>query len=342
MRVVPARFLPRLRFSSTRAKPASGRPRRRWSRAAVGWLPVAFALCVVLAWAGVDAFAPERADPEYLARRDLLRDRTRERPDARLAVVFGSSRTGCGFAPELLPAGERSALWFNLSHYGAGPVFNLVILNRVIRDGFRPDVAVIEVMPPFATREHPRFLGTHFSAGELAFASDYLPPGPLLWQWFRHRFVKVGSVKQTLDPHGTVVVPGPFGGPANPQEEVTPTERDYRTGEQRRMYVPLAGKLEVSPAADRALRDTLRVCREHGITPVLLLAPEGSEFRGWYDPARLRRFDEAVAVLAAEHGVRLIDARDWLPDADFADGHHPLRRGAEAFTRRLVREVEAR
>jgi hypothetical protein len=303
-------------------------------------LPVGFAVCLALAWAGVDALAPERADPEYLARRDLLRERLSERPDARLAVVLGSSRTGCGFAPELLPGGERPALWFNMSHYGAGPVFNLVILNRMVRDGFRPDVAVIEVMPPFAAREHPRLLGTHLSGRELAFASDYLAPGPLSWQWFRHRFVKVASVKQTLDPYGTVVVPGPFGGPADPQEAVTAAERDLRTGEQRRVYAALARDLALSPAAEQALRETLRVCRGHGITPVLLLTPEGGVFRAWYDPQRLRAFEASVAALAREHDVRLIDARDWLADADFSDGHHPLRRGAEKFTRRLVREAE--
>jgi hypothetical protein len=35
----------------------------------------------------------------------------------------------------------------------------------------------------------------------------------------------------------------------------------------------------------------------------------------------------------------LIDARDWLPEADFMDSHHPLRRGAAALTARLVAEI---
>src|SRR5262245_50809431 len=111
MRVIPASFLLRIRFSSLRVQSRPETPRRRRARAAVWWLPAGFALCLVLAWAAVDIAAPERADPEYLSRRDLLRQRVQERPDARLAVVLGSSRTGCGFAPEILPQGERSAVW---------------------------------------------------------------------------------------------------------------------------------------------------------------------------------------------------------------------------------------
>jgi hypothetical protein len=34
-----------------------------------------------------------------------------------------------------------------------------------------------------------------------------------------------------------------------------------------------------------------------------------------------------------------IDARDWLPEAAFNDGHHTLVAGAEAFTDRLLREA---
>ena len=49
--------------------------------------------------------------------------------------------------------------------------------------------------------------------------------------------------------------------------------------------------------------------------------------------------DEYAAGLAREFGVRVIDARRWLPDAQFFDGDHPLLSGQATFTERLHREV---
>ena len=37
--------------------------------------------------------------------------------------------------------------------------------------------------------------------------------------------------------------------------------------------------------------------------------------------------------------AKLIDARGWLPDDAFTDGHHPLRRGAAAFSTLLTQRV---
>lgn len=305
--------------------------------------PAAFALCLAAAWTGADLARPDAADPEYLVRRDLLRERLAERPDARLAVVVGSSRTGLGFVPESLPdlaaPDGRPVLWFNLSHYGAGPVFDLVILRRMLHDGFRPAVAVIEVMPPFVGKESPRLVGMHLSARELVFAADYLPAGPTAWQFARHRFIKPMNVRQVFDPAGMVVRPGRYGGPPRLDEEIAPAERARRTATQHGMYAPTVRTLHVGPGADRALRDMLQLCRDHGIAPVLFLAPEGSEFRGWYDAARLKQFEAYLDNLTREYGAQLTDARGWLPDDAFTDGHHPLRRGAAAVTARLVEEV---
>jgi hypothetical protein len=40
-----------------------------------------------------------------------------------------------------------------------------------------------------------------------------------------------------------------------------------------------------------------------------------------------------------EFGVAVVDARRWLADEEFEDGHHPLLAGQRAFTDRLYREV---
>lgn len=337
---IPVPSIPSILPGRARSPHASA---SRRARTAVCLFPLAFATCLVLAWAGADALCPDAADPDYLARRDLLRERLNENPGARLAVVVGSSRTGLGFFPESLaanPTRDRNpTLWCNVSHYGAGPAFDLIILDRLHRDGIRPDVAVVEVMPPFVVNESPRWVGMHLSARELVFATGYLPAWPTTWQCLRHRFVKVANVRQVFNPLGAITPPGRFGGPPRLDEELTPEDRALRIAGQEGMHGPAAQEMKVPPGADRAIRDTLQRCRDRGIAAVLLLAPEGRAFRKLYDPDRLRQFESYLAEVAREHGARLIDARDWLTDDDFADSHHPLRRGAVKFTERLVREV---
>jgi hypothetical protein len=342
MRIIPRPALGRA-LSSPPVRPSGSwvAPSPARARVALCGVPAALALCLVFCWAAADVSAPARIDPEYLVRRNLLRDRLAEHPDARLVVVLGSSRVGMGFAPETVPPAptDRPTIWFNASHVGAGPLFNLVVLNRLLAEGIRPAAAVIEVMPAFFARENPRFVGPYLSARELAFASDYLPAGRLGWQCVRRRYTRPWSLKQLADPESATAPLLPLGGRAHLEEEITPEDRAARVAGQEQMHGPAARELEVTPGADRALRDALRACRERGIVPVLLLAPESTAFRRWYDPDRLRHFEEYLAAVSRENGANLIDARGWLADDAFTDGHHPLRRGAAAFSERLISTV---
>jgi hypothetical protein len=78
------------------------------------------------------------------------------------------------------------------------------------------------------------------------------------------------------------------------------------------------------------------VCRAAGIQPALILMPESSEWRGWYDPVGYRELDDVVAGLAAEYGVPAFDGRRWVPDDLSIEGHHLTGLGADRFTRALV------
>jgi hypothetical protein len=69
--------------------------------------------------------------------------------------------------------------------------------------------------------------------------------------------------------------------------------------------------------------------------------PEGEAFRQWYPPGAGERLDAYVRGLADEFGVPVIDARRWMRDEDFWDGHHLLPGGAAAFSRRLALEAKA-
>ena len=63
--------------------------------------------------------------------------------------------------------------------------------------------------------------------------------------------------------------------------------------------------------------------------------------RGQWVPFRCCGPGATIGVLGLldEGGVPIVDARAWLPDDDFMDGHHTTKHGAEAFTQRLERDV---
>ena len=81
----------------------------------------------------------------------------------------------------------------------------------------------------------------------------------------------------------------------------------------------------------RALRTSLELCRACGVPAALVLMPEGTDFRAWYPPAVAAALADLLTGLAAEFGVSLIDARPWLSDEAFSDGHHMLPDGAAAL-----------
>jgi hypothetical protein len=107
----------------------------------------------------------------------------------------------------------------------------------------------------------------------------------------------------------------------------------------RDIYFETFQHYRLDPLADRPLRELLDVCRREHIRLALLLTPEATVFRSWYSPAARAAIDEYLARLSGAYGVPLIDGRAWLPDDDFIDTHHPLKRGAAAFSRRLGQEV---
>jgi hypothetical protein len=67
--------------------------------------------------------------------------------------------------------------------------------------------------------------------------------------------------------------------------------------------------------------------------------PESVAFRGLYPRAYSTPLDKLLRELERE--VPVIDARGWVPDDGFRDGHHLNRTGAAIFTDRLAVEVIA-
>src|SRR5262249_55758078 len=97
-------------------------------------------------------WSERRVDPLYAARIARLRTRLTEAGTAALVVVLGSSRSdggviGAALENRIASQSRRPVIAFNLASGGCGPVMELVALRRLLRDGVRPAVMLVEVFP---------------------------------------------------------------------------------------------------------------------------------------------------------------------------------------------------
>jgi hypothetical protein len=82
----------------------------------------------------------------------------------------------------------------------------------------------------------------------------------------------------------------------------------------------------------------LVLCAAEHLPIALLLMPESSDFRGWHSDDTSAQVNAFLGELRLAHDVPVIDARQWIADSRFSDGHHLLKPGARQFTQRLGRE----
>jgi len=320
------------------------------------WFAVFFVALQACLAAAIDWRLPRLYDEEYGVRLAALRARRAAEPDRPLLLVVGTSRVGMGFAPELLPelrtpAGLR-ALPFNFSHLASGPVLNLMLVRRLLHEGIRPEWLVLEVVPASLAHESASMPATMASAQDLPVACRYFPPWKILTVYARQRLIpwykhRAGILRDLApawapfqDPREKITLTS-LGGDHSwlVETAVNPDEVQRRTGLVRDVYREVFQNFHIDPAADRATRELLELCRRERIAVALFTTPEGSAYRNWYSPAARREVDEYLARIGSEYGVEVCDTRTWLADSDFTDSHHPLKHGAEEFTRRLGREV---
>src|SRR5262245_35163644 len=114
-----------------------------------------------------------------LWQRKLLRhrQRTAAEPGALVVAQVGSSRTAVGLCGEESEAWlrrrlERPVLVFNFGQPGAGPIATLLGVRRLLDDGVRPDLLLVEVFPPLLL-ERP----SHEEAGAARLSAANLTPG---------------------------------------------------------------------------------------------------------------------------------------------------------------------
>ncbi len=338
------------------------RRRRHRARATVlsaasGLLALNVGLVVLL------AARPDLRDPLFYGKQDRLEEQLARPVSNRITIVaIGSSRTANAFHPPTVEAAVTAAtgrpcLAFNAAVLGRGPIFQPLHLQRLLDRGIRPDIVVVEIVPSLfaAPNGKPAEIG-HLRPDRLTWKEiqemgrlGYSDPEyrsewrkSLYNPWFAFRFQLLGLFQPRWTPPQIVAEARAFPNRDGWQpytDSVTP--ESYRKGltYARGGHFENLRNMDVGEAAVEALREVLAMCRHEGITAVVVLSPEGSEFRSWYGCTAKATTKMLKSIACEGTDGRVIDARDWLPDDAFADGHHMLYTAAPTYTKRLVKEL---
>ena len=312
-----------------------------------------FALLQAAVLLGLELAPPGFTDPEYAIRSRVARALIAEHPGWPVTVALGTSRTEMGLAPAEAAHG-LPVLIFNFAQQGAGPAQQLVCLQRLLAEGFRPRLVLIEVLPSHYNRD-TEILPTDrldlFDERDLQLLRRYAPPDvPLQRCWWPDRLVPAytfrGDLLRALSPawvasrpeHRTWEGFDRYGWQPS-SSTVTPAEQRQYTQRAWQAHGRALRPFRVKALPDRLLHDLVAAVHAAGAVPVLYLMPEGSEFRSWYAGEPDQALMHYISQFAAQDAVALVDARTWMNDRDFSDSHHLLRPAAEAFSRRFGEEV---
>jgi hypothetical protein len=348
----PIDRLPRRRFC---------RPRRhlhRDRRRELVWAVIGFAVLQAALALGLEHFWPQVRDPEYRLLAERLDERRTEAPQRPLVVILGSSRTALGLRAEVLSETTSAPLVFNFGVPAAGPMTQQVCLRRLLASGLRPDAVVIEVMPALLSQRgrypHEEMMldAARLTLDEIALVAGYYQRlDRLLLPWCAARLLPVrrhqAEMRDSLHLDAALETrPDPESlrnvtshGWREPPTHLGPEHQAAAARQAKAQYQRALADARLAPGPLRALTDLLSLCRCEGIPATLLLMPEDSAFRALHAPAAKVACDHALAELSREYDVPLVDARTWIDDAGFWDGHHLTPDGADRFTRRFRKDV---
>lgn len=292
---------------------------------------------------------PRLRDPAYA---DKLAKFERRKGDVP-TVMLGTSRTLLGFhAGRFEQATGRPA--FNFGFPATGPVTHLVYLNRLLGRGVLPKALLLEVLPPMLADGDDGPIEQLFLSGErltgeevrvverFGFRPDAVRPK---WRqsvyapWYSLRCQVVGRVAPSWLPWNHRYDWGrksdPHGWATPPRTSVTAEERAEHVAKAGAEYGATLARLNPHGRPLQAVQEIVDTCRERGVPVTLVLMPEATTFRAMYPTGLDERVEAGLKTL----GLPLIDARTWLADDDFYDGHHPFTHGAEKFTDELAKRL---
>lgn len=324
-----------------------------WS---AGWF-VGSQLALALA---IEIWCPQLRDPLYGDKLLQLRSQAASASSAGrpLVIMLGSSRTAHGFDASKLKAamaqGGQDVVAYNFGIPGAGPLTQLVTLQRLLADGVRPDLLLVEVFPPMLAGQvlpvdFCQFGAERLWLREIGLVRRFVGPlaDGLERQWLAgwpvpchtHRLALqrlLWPELLPLDRYGHLVTTfDDYGWDQMRMETVTAEGRREALRRAQTEYEAVFHGYRVGGATCQALDELLAECRQAGIATALVLMPEGPTFQSWYPPGGVEQVGDYVRLLGKRHDVAVIDARDWLGEGSFIDSHHLISLGAEQFSARL-------
>jgi hypothetical protein len=300
---------------------------------------------------------PQWRDPEFGHRIARLHEFRKENPSLSLVMALGTSRTQNAIHPAAIGSLDEtgSLRMFNFGQSGSSPLMVLLTLMRILDEEIRPAAILIEVLPPWLTLggaaedqfrdkvpqlsrldlQHltpycdssndlrGRWLAARsapWHAQRISLMSHWLP------QWMPWQS-RINFQWQTMDADGFV----PF--------LYTDPPTAFRTdalAKSHQQYADLFGGFRPSEISLRALRDLVTLCRAERIPVAFFVPPVAPTFRNWFSPAAWSTGESDVLALSQELGIDLFSPPPPFADADFADGHHMLRKSAERYSRWLA------
>jgi hypothetical protein len=231
----------------------------------------------------------------------------------------------------------------------------LLSWERLERDGIRPDLVLIEVLPALLNDRYPlsETDDLHLPTCELDSADvELVLAHDAGRSWLREEqacaaLVPVHSQRFHLLRLGCPRLLPPemryrLDVTADFRCTVPARRRRAALESARQGYEDRLHDFSIGGPGCRAVEELLGRLRRLGVKVVLLLMPEGPTFRSWYPSSTAQQIETYLAGLEREHGVRVLDLREWMDDESaFNDSHHLTVEGGDRFSERLGREVIA-
>ncbi len=307
---------------------------------------------------------PELADREFGRKVADLRRLRAQVPDRPLFLMLGSSRVATGFRPDAFPSSVREGsvrpLIYNFAQVGSGPEMSHLSLYRLLEAKIRPDWVFIEYWAPtWTTERNLKEFSDQINIGCLGWSdvgvlSSYVKPnrrGFLFKQWLGKQFVPLyanrSTILENLAPRWMVPPPTPDHRCQNldtlgwwsPRTSVSPEERQVLSERYSKHYGKRLRSYHTAENPDHALRAMLSLCRREKIRATVVILPEANDFREVYARETTEKAGAYLDIIRREFDVNVVDARTWVADEDFMDGHHLLPSGALVFSKRLESQV---
>lgn len=309
--------------------------------------------------------APWLRDAPYALKAQQLQQRLKSDEKPLFVLMLGSSRTtyglhGLSMEEQLSSALGRPAVVFNFGRPGAGPIYNYLNLRRLVAEGMRPDLLLLEVLPFRLGAQHGPVDVTELylplnslRADELGLVDRYARGGRTVNRsaWWQSCLMPGYEYRQALL---SVIMPTfvPALERTNSFKDMDAAgwmARPFVPGDQQRMAVAEQANCQcirdeldgfrLTSSSAEALEDCLQFCKREGIATVLVLMPETQEFQEWYPAPIWKQLTCYMDILSKRHKVPVIDARNWVRPEHFADSQHVSEVGAVELSRMLGRDV---